>query len=168
MFNLGHFISIKPGKFLMGSPVTEKDRFDDETQREVTISKEFEIADAPVTQAQWKEVMGSNPSYFKGDDHPVECVSWEDAQKFIQKLNESQSEYTYRLPTEEEWEYCARAGTTTAYFFGDDPKDLPKYAWFYENSENRTHPVKQKLPNPWGLYDVCGNVWEWCQDWYKR
>ena len=111
--------------------------------------------------------MGDNPSRFKGDTMPVEHVSWEDAQKFIERLNAKEGGPKYRLPTEAEWENAARAGTTTAYSFGDNASQLGEYAWFSENSVSTMHPVGQKKPNPWGLYDMHGNVWEWVHDWYS-
>ena len=111
--------------------------------------------------------MGDNPSRFKGDTMPVEHVSWEDAQKFIERLNAKEGGPKYRLPTEAEWEYAARAGTTTAYSFGANASQLGEYAWFSENSVSTMHPVGQKKPNPWGLYDMHGNVWEWVHDWYS-
>ena len=161
------FIKINPGSFLMGSPENEQGRYSDETQHTVVLTA-FEIGATQVTQAQWVSVMGDNPSYFKGDNLPVEQVSWDDTQRFIEKLNSSQTEFHYRLPTEAKWEYCARAGTQTRYFFGDSEKDLDDYAWYLNNSENKTHLVAMKKPNLWGLYDVYGNVWEWCQDGYKK
>jgi formylglycine-generating enzyme required for sulfatase activity len=164
-----NFVKILAGKFMMGSPLSEVGRFDDEDLHEVTIKEDFEIMDTQVTQKQWQDVMGSNPSYFKNNpDNPVETVSWNDVQEFIKKLNEKNDGYVYDLPTEEQWEYACRAGTQTAYSFGDDPKDLKDYAWYWENSENTTHPVKQKKPNAWGLYDMHGNVWEWCKDVYDK
>ncbi len=111
-----------------------------------------------VTQKQWHEVMGTNPSTFKGDDLPVESVSWNDVQKFIKKLNKKENTNKYRLPSEAEWEYAARAGTTTRYSFGDDARKLRNYAWYYANSNFETHPVGEKKPNTWGLYDMHGNV----------
>jgi formylglycine-generating enzyme required for sulfatase activity len=139
-----------------------------DVERLVTISRPFYLGKYEVTQEQWVAVMGegSNPSHFKGRANPVENVSWYDAQKFIQKLNEKEGGKKYRLPTEAEWEHAARAGTKTEYFFGDKPDALGEYAWFYGNSQRTTHPVGQKKPNPWGLYDIYGNVLEWVQDWY--
>jgi formylglycine-generating enzyme required for sulfatase activity len=119
-----------------------------------------------VMQAQWQAVMGTNPSAFKGDKLQVEHVSWEDAQQFIQKLNEKEGKEIYRLPTEAEWEYACRAGSSTIYCFGDDEGQLGEYAWYTLNSGKRTHPVGTRKPNAWGLYDMHGNVWEWVQDGY--
>jgi formylglycine-generating enzyme required for sulfatase activity len=110
--------------------------------------------------------MGSNPSEFKGRTNPVEKVSWDDVQVFINSLNQKEGHKRYRLPTEAEWEYAARAGSTSAYSFGDDPRQLKDYAWYRNNSELKTHPVGKKKPNSWGLYDMYGNVWEWVQDWF--
>ena len=161
---LGPFVNIKPGRFIMGSPVGEPGRYNDEAQHEVVISKAFELGASPVTQREWVGMMGSNPSYRKDMDAPVDSVSWDDAREFIRKINAWQDVYTYRLPSEAEWEYAARAGTTGPYPF--KLKDIDAHAWHYGNSNGRTHPVAQKKANPWGLYDMLGNVREWCQDVY--
>jgi formylglycine-generating enzyme required for sulfatase activity len=162
------FALIPSGTFMMGSPGDEKGRDKDESpQHQVTISRPFYIQTTEVTQGQWRKVMGSNPSYFGkcGDNCPVETVSWNDAQDFIKKLNSMENTDKYRLPTEAEWEYAARAGATTRFYSGDSESDLLKTGWYVLNSGSKTHPVAQKPPNAWGLYDVLGNVWEWCQDW---
>ncbi len=125
----------------------------------------FYIARYEVTQRQWKEIMGSNPSKFQGEDHPVDRVSWLDASAFIEKLNERESDTLYRLPTEAEWEYAARAGTTTEYYWGDEVDN--DYVWYYGTSEFQTHPVGTKKPNRFGLFDMLGNVWEWTSDWFS-
>jgi hypothetical protein len=125
----------------------------------------FEMASTQVTQKLWEEVMCNNPSHFKGNFLPVESVSWDDAQDFIAKLNQKQTEYRYRLPTEEQWEFCCRAGSTTDYCYGDNPEDLSDYAVF---DTDKTALVGSKSPNKWGLYDMHGNVWEWCQDLYDK
>ena len=149
----------------MGSPESELGRDDDEIQHQVTLTKGFYMQTTEVTQGQWQAVMGNNPSGFKGDNLPVETVSWNDAQEFIQKLN-SKGEGTYRLPTEAEWEYAARASSTTKYACGDSESCLSDMAWYSENSGSTTHPVGQKQANAWGLYDMHGNVEEWVQDKY--
>ena len=162
-----------PGKFLMGSPETEKDRFGNEDQVSVTLSKGFWMMETLVTQEIYEAVTGRNPSRFKGSTLlPVEKVSWNNAIRFCKKLNpllqeQIPSGFTITLPTEAQWEYVCRAGTTTAYCFGDDPAQLGEYAWFRENSNGKTHPVGQKKPNGWGLYDVHGNVWECVLDDYE-
>ncbi|SFM29104.1 formylglycine-generating enzyme family protein [Methanolobus profundi] len=134
----------------------------------VTIPEPFYIGKYPVTQKEWKAVMGDLPSCFEGNDRPVECISWDDVQKFIRELNAKEDNGIYRLPSEAEWEYACRAGTDTKYFFGDSDAELGTYAWYYGNSEHNTHPVGRKRPNPWGLYDMHGNVWEWCQNRHHR
>ena len=161
------FNYIEPGTFMMGSPSSESGRGSDETQHQVTLTKGFYMQTTEVTQGQWKAIMGSNPSRLSscGDDCPVETVGWNDIQTYITKLNQ-QTGQTYRLPTEAEWEYAARAGTTTAYHFGDSSSQLGDYAWYYDNNSSSTHPVAKKKPNDWGLYDMHGNVWEWVNDWY--
>jgi formylglycine-generating enzyme required for sulfatase activity len=162
------FVLIPAGNFIMGSDKRkDPDASDSETpQHRVTISKPFYLGKYAVTQAQWEAVMGNNPSWFKGRDNPVEEVSWEDAQDFIRRMNIQEGNGCYRLPTESEWEYACRAGTTGLYSFGNDANSLRHYAWYEGNSGGTTHPVGQKRPNAWGLYDMHGNVWEWVQDRY--
>ena len=160
------FMLIPAGSFDMGSPLGEERRDDDEGPlHTVNIEKAYYLGKYEVTQKQWQEVMGNNPSNFKGDDLPVEQVSWNDAQEFIKKLNQKEGTDKYRLPSEAEWEYAARAGTTTRYSFGDSESRLGEYAWYDDNSKSKTHSVGQKKPNSWGLYDMHGNVYEWVQDW---
>ncbi|MDR1242621.1 MAG: formylglycine-generating enzyme family protein [Deltaproteobacteria bacterium] len=161
------FILIPSGSFTMGTDKDFEDASDDERpQHRVSISKPFYLGKYEVTQAQWTAVMGNNPSKFKGRRNPVEQVSWDDAQDFIQRLNQQEGHARYRLPTEAEWEYAARAGTTGVYPSGDDAYSFGRYAWHRDNSRWTTHPVGQKQPNAWGLHDMHGNVWEWVQDWY--
>jgi formylglycine-generating enzyme required for sulfatase activity len=164
------FVLIPAGKSMMGSRTDEQDRDNDEGPiHEVIIKNSFYVGKFPVTQKQWGKVMGSDPSSFKGKNHPVESVSWNDVQEFIKKLNEKDGTGKYRLPSESEWEYACRAGTATRYYFGDDESKLVDYAWYGKNSDFVTHPVGKKNPNPWGLYDMHGNVWEWCQDnWHEN
>ena len=158
------FVLIPAGEFDMGSPSDEAGRDDEGPVHSVTISNEFYMGKYEVTQKEWQVVMGVNPSYFKGDNLPVESVTWYDVQEFIKKLNEKEETNKYRLPSEAEWEYTARAGTTTSYSFGDGESKLGDYAWYNDNSGDKTHPVGKKKPNPWGMYDMHGNVWEWVQD----
>jgi formylglycine-generating enzyme required for sulfatase activity len=133
----------------------------------VRITKPFYLGKYLVTQEQWGAVMGNNPSLFDGPKNPVEEVSWNDCQRFVEKLNEKFAEEKGRFafPTEAQWEYACRAGSTTRYCYGDDESRLGEYSWYRENSGNRTHPVGEKKPNAWGLYDMHGNVGEWCADW---
>jgi eukaryotic-like serine/threonine-protein kinase len=171
------FVKIPAGEFVMGTgciPNATPNCIENETpSRLVKITEPFYMGKYEVTQAQWYAVMRSTPWYFtyhkvgtNTEQHPVEQVSWQDAQRFIVRLNEIEKDngYTYRLPTEAEWEYAARGGTQTEYFFGNSVEKLEEYAWSSGNSDQKTHPVGQLKPNPFGLYDILGNVWEWCED----
>jgi formylglycine-generating enzyme required for sulfatase activity len=180
-------VLIPAGEFLMGSPDSDKDAFPNEKpQHRVRITQAFYLGAAPVTQGQYRAVTGANPSEFKGsDDLPVESVSWDEAVAFCNKLSEREGLKPfyqfdqfgrlaqsggegYRLPTEAEWEYACRAGSPTRYSFGDDAGSLGEFAWYEANSDDEAHPVGQKRPNAWGLYDMHGNVWEWCEDGYEK
>ncbi|MDE0867344.1 MAG: formylglycine-generating enzyme family protein [Rubripirellula sp.] len=166
------FKLIPAGKFTMGEGDEEYAAYvpgPGRLRHEVTLTKPFKMGVHEVTQTQYEQVMGVNPSRFKfGAYYPVEKVSWDDALEFCRRLSDLPAEKAagnvYRLPTEAEWEYACRAGTTTKYSFGDDEADLGDYGWYSENSGRTTHPVGGKLPNAWGLYDMHGNAWEWCQD----
>jgi formylglycine-generating enzyme required for sulfatase activity len=158
------FVLIAAGTFRMGS---HDGGFYENPVHHVTISQPFYLGKYAVTQGQWDAVMGTNRGHFTGDpNRPVVEVSWEKTQEFIQRLIAKVGSGIYRLPTEAEWEYACRAGSTTVYSFGDDPHQLDEYGWYSNNSGNQTHPVGQRKPNAWGLYDMHGNVWEWVQDWH--
>jgi formylglycine-generating enzyme required for sulfatase activity len=177
------FVRIPAGSFMMGA--VEQDRQGgphEKPRHRVAISKPFYLAQFELTLAQWEAVMGRSPyvgprsnSYYdlpgmaariNRPDHPA-TISWNESQEFIRLLNQKEGHQRYRLPTEAEWEYAARAGTTTVYSFGDDTGQLGRHAWFGESfATGGTHPVGQKPANPWGLHDIHGNVWEWVQDWY--
>ena len=185
--DLGHgvkmeLVLIPAGEFLMGSSVADTSAAGEEKPRHrVRIGKPFYLGKYEVTQEQWQAIMGRNPSYVDSLKHPVEHVSWEDCQRFLKKLNERfrrphpnplptmlrtvPGEGEFQLPTEAQWEYACRAGSTTKYCFGDDEARLGDYAWYAANSGRRTHPVGQKKPSAFGLYDMHGNVAEWCADW---
>ena len=189
---------IKPGTFVMGSPEEEEGRDNDEVLHEVTLTEGFWLADTPCTQELWEAVMGENPSRFKSPDHPVEQVSWEDCQRFCEKLGREKNDgQVWRLPTEAEWEFACRAGTKDATYAGKmviegehNAPSLDAIAWYggnsgegfdladgydssdwsekqYDHKQAGTRKVKTRAPNPWGLYDTLGNVWEWCGDQWR-
>jgi formylglycine-generating enzyme required for sulfatase activity len=158
---LGKFVKIPSGEFMMGSDY--KDGLGKEQPIHlVKISHEFEMGQYEVTQMQWQLLMVNNPSDLIAPNLPVDRVSWNDTQEFIKKLNLRSHKYVYRLPTEAEWEYAAKAGAKTDYTI----EQLDSMAWHKDNSRARAHLVGQKQPNKWDLYDMHGNVWEWCEDWY--
>jgi formylglycine-generating enzyme required for sulfatase activity len=173
-FDLGggvklEMVLVPAGEFTMGSPDSDKDAFSDEKpQHRVRITKPFYLGKYEVTQEQWKAVMGNNPSYAKAPKYAVELVSWEDRQNFLDRLNAKLGAGggKFHLPSEAQWEYACRAGSTTKFCYGDDEARLGDYAWFADNSHGKSHPVGEKKPNAWGLYDMHGNVWDWCHDWY--
>ena len=166
---------IPAGTFLMGSPETEEGRYGNEHQHEVTITKAFYMQTTEVTRSQWTAVMGAEPwkgqSYIKeGPNYPATHISWEDAVAYCEKLSKAEDK-TYRLPTEAEWEYACRAGAQTTWSFGNDEKVLGDYVWYDKNAwdidEKYAHQVRQKKPNALGLYDMHGNMYEWCHDYYE-
>jgi formylglycine-generating enzyme required for sulfatase activity len=177
-----NMVWISPGAFVMGSPTNETDRLPDETQHTVTLTKGFYMGKYPVTQGEYLSMMSTNPSYFNTNNgfaldltRPVEEVTWINATNYCARLTQQEqiaghlpTGWVYRLPTESEREYACRGGTSTRFSYGDDPgyTHLADYAWFFDNSAGTTHPVGQKLANPWGLYEVHGDLSEWCQDWY--
>jgi formylglycine-generating enzyme required for sulfatase activity len=170
------FVHVPPGSFSRGSPLDESGRESDEEQQRVTLTNGYYMQTTEVTQGQWKAVMGVSPPHIIkcNDKCPVERISWNNAQSFIKKLNKLEGADYYRLPTEAEWEYAARAGSKTAFSNGEisilacegDPT-LSEIGWYCGNSSSYPHhPVAQKNPNAWGIYDMHGSVWEWCVDWY--
>ncbi len=168
-------VIVPAGTYQMGSPPNTaaaganaglaRANADEFPQHKVTIAA-FALGRTEVTQDQWHEIMGDYPAFNRGKTLPIESISWDEVQTFIAKLN-AKTGKRYRLPSEAEWEYAARAGTTTLYSFGDDPGEIGRYAWFNGNSGSKAHPVAEKLPNAFGLYDMHGNVWEWLQDCYR-
>lgn len=155
-----NMVFVKGGRFRMGS----NDDEDERPPHEVELS-DFMIGKYEVTQLEWESVMATNPSFWKGDDYPIENVSWDDIQTFLKKLNQ-QTGHRYRLPTEAEWEYAARGGEKSKGYLYSGSDSLDEVAWYENNSDGRTHKVGLLKPNELGLYDMNGNVWEWCQDWY--
>lgn len=158
------FHYVPRGTFVMGS---EHGQDDEQPIHEVEITEPFFMGTYEVTQGQWKALMEENPSFFRGRYLPVDSVSWHQAQSFIGRLNKKEDTDLYRLPTEAEWEYAARGGTETRFYFGDSSESLRHHAWYSFNSERQSHPVGRKRGNPFGLHDIYGNVWEWTADAYE-
>ena len=171
MFSIGNvrfeMVRVEGGTFTMGATAEQgSDAYSDEKPtHQVTLSS-YSIGKTEVTQALWQAVMGSNPSYFKGSNLPVECVSWEDCKTFIRKLNALTGK-NFRLPTEAEWEFAARGGNNSRGYKYSGSNTLSNVAWYTDNSSSTTHPVATKASNELGIYDMSGNVWEWCSDWYS-
>ena len=155
-------VGIEPGQFRMGD-IQGAGEDDEKPVHTVNIRKGFWMGKYSVTQAQWKNIMGNNPSSFKGDNLPVEKVSWHDCKSFCEKLSQKTG-LEFRLPSESEWEYACRAGTTTKYYTGNNESDLDRAGWYNDNSNDHTRPVGRKQRNNFGLYDMHGNVYEWCED----
>jgi len=172
LLDLGNRVQMKltlisPGKFVMGSPEIEEGRTPFEAQHEVTISYPFHMGIYPVIQEQYEQVMGNNPSQWRGAKDPVQNISWNEANEFCMKLSQ-RTGLSVRLPTEAQWEYACRAGTTTKFFWGDSLNNLNDYSWSRDRFDvTPCQPaVGLKRPNGFGLYDMCGNVWQWCSDWF--
>jgi formylglycine-generating enzyme required for sulfatase activity len=160
-------VLIPAGEFMMGSPDSDRSASNDEKpQHRVRITQPFYIGKYPVTQEQWTAIMGNNPSLFKGPKNPVEWVSWNDCLRFLRRLNDKAGGGKWQFPTEAQWEYACRAGSTTIYCFGDDEAGLADYGWYDKISGGKSHPVGEKKPNAWGLYDMNGSIWQWVLDWY--
>lgn len=186
------FAKIPAGSFTMGTsvpncpkddPFTDRNEYDDclgsvskdETPAQRKSVKGFYMQTTEVTQLQWYKVMGNNPAHFKKEklgydsrNNPIESVSWNDAKRFVKKLNQMEGTNVYYLPSETEWEYAARAGSISKWHFGNSKSALGNYAWYDKNSRDKTHPVAKKKPNKWGLYDMHGNVWEWTNSCYTE
>ena len=165
------FVIIPHGSFQMGAPSGEHGTQPDERPvHTVTFNYDFEMMTTEVTQRMWIEVMGNNPSQFNNPSFPVESITWGECQNFADAMNDLDPAHTYRLPSESEWEYCCRAGTTTRFYWGEDLGEaiINDYAFWKGNSGGTTHTVAGKLSNVWGLYDMSGNVWEWCEDWHHE
>jgi formylglycine-generating enzyme required for sulfatase activity len=161
------FVLIPRGAFQMGSFMEAAGDADETPRHQVTLTQPFFLGKYEVTQEQWTRLMGSNPSRFKGAKRPVDTVSWNDCQRFLEKLH-AKTGRTFTLPTEAQWEYACRAGTDLRWNIGDQPTSFGEHAWFIQNSGKTTHPVGEKKPNAWGIHDLYGNLGEWCADWYAN